>query len=331
MGASCSKNYYKRSRFYCISPFSQFLPKKNKSNIDYLLYLLKTPKGKHLLGLASPGGAGRNKTLGQKEFEKLEFQLPPLQEQRKIATILGTWDKAIATTEKLIEVSKQQKKALMQQLLTGKKRFSGFEEEWGIEALSSLLERIIDYRGQSVPKANKGIPLITAKNVRMGYLDFASQEYIDENSFDSWMKRGTPQAGDILFTTEAPLGMACRYPETGVYGVGQRTVTLRVNQKINSDFLLYFLLSEKGQRLIDLCSSGSTAKGIKSSELKKVKIFFPSDLNEQKKIATVLSSADSELEHLQTKFANLKQEKKSLMQQLLTGKRRVKVETQEAA
>ncbi|WP_422135347.1 restriction endonuclease subunit S [Endozoicomonas sp. ALD040] len=308
----------------------QIEPEQNVC-MKWLSYILASDHSRYVLSNLATGTSGSMKNITKGEFLGLKIAIPPLAEQRKIAKILGTWDKAIATTEKLIEVSKQQKKALMQQLLTGKKRFSGFEEEWEIEALSSLLERIIDYRGQSVPKANKGIPLITAKNVRMGYLDFASQEYIDENSFDSWMKRGTPQAGDILFTTEAPLGMACRYPETGVYGVGQRTVTLRVNQKINSDFLLYFLLSEKGQRLIDLRSSGSTAKGIKSSELKKVKIFFPSDLNEQKKIATVLSSADSELEHLQTKLANLKQEKKSLMQQLLTGKRRVKVETQEAA
>ncbi|KEK29609.1 restriction endonuclease subunit S [Shewanella xiamenensis] len=272
--------------------------------------------------------------MNKSNCESIPILLPPLPEQQKIAKILSTWDKVITTTDKLIATSQQQKKALMQQLLTGKKRLVNpetgrvFEGNWEEHPLQYVLDKIIDYRGQSVPKAQSGIPLITARNVRMGYLDFSSQEYIDANQFSSWMTRGTPQVGDILFTTEAPLGMACRYPTVGIFGVGQRTVTLRVNSKLNSDFLLYYLLSAKGQLLIDLRSSGSTAKGIKSSELKKVKIYYPKDCQEQQKIASVLTVADKEIELLQAKLAHLKDEKMALMQQLLTGKRRVKVEDQ---
>ncbi len=293
------------------------------ASADFYTSFLLSPMGKSQIYSGAAGGA--QGVFNTKLTKKIIVPVPPLPEQRKIAKILSTWDKAIVTTEKLIDASKQQKKALMQQLLTGKKRFAGFEGEWEDNELHNLLDKIIDYRGQSVPKADKGIPLITARNVRMGFLDFSSQEFIEESAFETWMKRGIPQSGDILFTTEAPLGMACRYPTSGCYGVGQRTVTLRVNKKLNSDYLLYFLLSEKGQLLIDLRSSGSTAKGIKSSELKKVKITFPSDIEEQKKIASVLTNSDKEIDLLKQNLADLKQEKKALMQQLLTGKRRVKV------
>lgn len=299
-----------------------------KSNSQYIAYLLSSKYMNHRINRLNDSGAKAG--LNLPTIRSIPLSIPDLTEQQKIAKILSTWDKAISTTEHLIDNSKQQKKALMQQLLTGKKRLlddSGkpFEGEWAETKLHDLLEKIIDYRGQSVPKANHGIRLITARNIRKGYLDFTNQEYIKSEEFKAWMSRGIPQAGDILFTTEAPLGMACRFPSTGEYGVGQRTVTLRTNNKLNSDYLLHFLLSERGQYKIDLKSSGSTAKGIKSSELKKVKIFHPTSILEQKKLASILTDADKEIESLEQQLSNLKQEKKALMQQLLTGKRRVTV------
>lgn len=194
---------------------------------------------------------------------------------------------------------------------------------WEEKPLIKLLDKIIDYRGQSVPKADNGIPLITARNVRFGYLDFSNQEYVDEGEFENWMSRGIPDVGDILFTTEAPLGMACRFPEKGRYAVAQRTVTLRTSNRLHSDFLLYFLLSEHGQRLIDIRSSGSTAKGIKSAELKKVKLLHPTCINEQQKIAKILSTWDKAISTTERLIDNSTQQKKALMQQLLTGKKRL--------
>lgn len=330
-GALCGNITFAKGKFHATEHAVVTFPNKD-IDTDWLYYtLIDLNLNQYATGQAQPG-------LSVKNLDNVLVLAPTSKaEQQKIAKILFTWDKAIATTEKLIVTSLQQKKALMQQLLTGKKRFVNpdtgkvFEGNWEEHPLQYVLGKIIDYRGQSVPKAQSGIPLITARNVRMGYLDFSSQEYIDENQFSGWMTRGTPQVGDILFTTEAPLGMACRYPTVGIFGVGQRTVTLRVNSKLNSDFLLYYLLSAKGQLLIDLRSSGSTAKGIKSSELKKVKIYYPKDSQEQQKIASVLTTADKEIELLQAKLTHLKDEKKALMQQLLTGKRRVKVDENVAA
>lgn len=196
-------------------------------------------------------------------------------------------------------------------------------EGWKSGKLADQLDHIIDYRGTSVPKAKSGIPLITARNVRKGFLDLSTTEYIDPNAEKEWMSRGYPHAGDILFTTEAPLGNIAKFPEHGRFCIGQRVVALRTNKHVlASDFLLYQLLSDKGQDLIDERSSGSTAKGIKTKELKKISILLP-PLPEQKKIAAILSTWDRAIEGTEKLLANSQQQKKALMQQLLTGKKRL--------
>jgi restriction endonuclease S subunit len=102
--------------------FPMYKPKKDILDLDYLLYFFKTARGKHLLGLASPGGAGRNKTLGQGEFAKLKIPVPSLEEQKKIVAVLSEADKEIELLQHQIDTLKEQKKGLMQKLLTGKIR-----------------------------------------------------------------------------------------------------------------------------------------------------------------------------------------------------------------
>ncbi|MCX2679622.1 restriction endonuclease subunit S [Galbibacter sp. EGI 63066] len=102
--------------------FPMYKPKKGVLDLDYLLYYFKTARGKHLLGLASPGGAGRNKTLGQGEFAKLKIPVPSLEEQKKIVSVLSEADKEIELLQQQIYTLKEQKKGLMQKLLTGEVR-----------------------------------------------------------------------------------------------------------------------------------------------------------------------------------------------------------------
>lgn len=102
--------------------FPMYKPKADVLDLDYLLYFFKSKRGKHLLGLASPGGAGRNKTLGQTEFLKLQIPVPCIEEQRRIASVISIADKELLILEKKLERFKEQKKGLMQQLLTGKIR-----------------------------------------------------------------------------------------------------------------------------------------------------------------------------------------------------------------
>jgi restriction endonuclease S subunit len=99
-----------------------YKPKRGVIDLDYLLYYFKSPRGKHLLGLVSPGGAGRNKTLGQSDFLKLQIPVPSIEEQTAIAQVLQTADKEIQLLKAKTDKLREQKKGMMQVLLTGKKR-----------------------------------------------------------------------------------------------------------------------------------------------------------------------------------------------------------------
>jgi type I restriction enzyme, S subunit len=194
---------------------------------------------------------------------------------------------------------------------------------WSIETLEDCVDKFIDYRGKSPNKTDNGILLITAKTVRNGYLDFSDPEYISVGEFDSWMSRGMPMPGDILFTTEAPLGNVAEFPSKGRYALAQRIITLRgKNGVLDNRFLKQYLLSSSGQRQVDLRSTGSTAKGIKQSTLRTVPIKRP-PLLEQQKIADILGTWDEALEKLDALIAAKARRKQALMQQLLTGYRRL--------
>jgi type I restriction enzyme S subunit len=194
-------------------------------------------------------------------------------------------------------------------------------EGWSGVQLSQLLEKVIDYRGKAPPKSEAGVRLLTARNVRMGHVSLDHAEYIDENQYVSWMNRGLPRTGDIMFTTEAPLGNVAMFPEAGTFALGQRIVTLRPKSSVSSGFLFQYLLSDVGQSKVQEKASGSTALGIKSRELVKIGVSLP-PLPEQQKIAEVLGVWDRAIATTTALLANARAQKRALMQTLLTGHRR---------
>lgn len=156
------------------------------------------------------------------------------------------------------------------------------------------LECIIDYRGRTPKKSNEGIPTLSAKSVKMGYIDYDQCYFISKEEYDSFMVRGFPQKGDILFTTEAPLGLVAKLDRNDV-AVAQRLLTLRGKKGIlDNDYLLYYLQSYEGQQRIMAKQSGSTVMGIRQEEFRKINIQIPSYTN-QKKIAAVLSALDDKI------------------------------------
>ena len=156
------------------------------------------------------------------------------------------------------------------------------------------LDALIDYRGRTPKKSEKGIPTLSAKSVKMGYIDYNQCYYISKEEYDSFMVRGFPQKGDILFTTEAPLGVVAKLDRDDV-AVAQRLLTLRGKKGVlDNDFLLYYLQSSEGQQRIMAKQSGSTVMGIRQEEFRKINILIPS-YEEQKKIASVLSALDDKI------------------------------------
>lgn len=199
-------------------------------------------------------------------------------------------------------------------------RFPDFDDEWQNAPISDWLSKVIDYRGKAPPKTETGIPLITARNVKMGHLDFEADEYIDSELFEAWMNRGRPNSGDVMFTTEAPLGNVAQFPTKGVYALGQRIITLQPDKEnCDSGFLFQSLLGPKMQRKVEARGTGSTAKGIKSRLFVKIPMNAPT-LPEQRKIAGFLGAVDTKIAQLAEKKRLLEDYKKGCMQQLFSQK-----------
>lgn len=168
-------------------------------------------------------------------------------------------------------------------------------ENWKTYKLEEAVEKIINYRGKTPQKTTKGIPLITAKIVKDGRIN-PPEEFIAEEIYESWMTRGIPQVGDVVLTTEAPLGEVAQIKTKEKIALAQRIITLRGKKDlVDSTFLKYFFQSPIGQGNLKAKESGSTVTGIKQSELRQVEIYAP-DFAHQRRIAAVLSALDDKIE-----------------------------------
>ena len=172
----------------------------------------------------------------------------------------------------------------------------------------------IDYRGKTPPKTTSGIPLVTAKIVKNGMIQ-EPQEFIAENYYDEWMRRGIPKKGSVVFTTEAPLGEVARIRTDDKLAFAQRIIVLESKVKqLSADYLFYALQDRVLKSRIEARSTGTTVIGIKAAELKKVEIDLPS-LEDQEKIATILCSLDDKIELNNKINENLERQAQAIYQE----------------
>ncbi|WP_339618110.1 restriction endonuclease subunit S [uncultured Gilvimarinus sp.] len=166
--------------------------------------------------------------------------------------------------------------------------------EWIECSLEDCMEAIIDYRGKTPKKTTSGIPLVTAKIIKSGTINPVA-EYIAEEDYDTWMRRGFPKPGDVVMTTEAPLGEIAQLDDRKV-ALAQRVITLRGKQGVlDNTFLKYLMISDYVQHQLDGRATGTTVKGIKQSELRKIVLKFP-PYRSQLDIANILGSMDKKIE-----------------------------------
>ncbi|WP_417686379.1 restriction endonuclease subunit S [Pseudidiomarina gelatinasegens] len=152
----------------------------------------------------------------------------------------------------------------------------------------------VDYRGKTPVKTNDGVFLVTAKNIRMGYIDYeTSQEFISPDDYSTVMRRGIPKLGDVLITTEAPCGFVAQVDRDDI-ALAQRVIKYRSknNKRLSNSFIKHYLLGGEFQKKLRRAATGSTVKGIKGSKLHQLTIPIPKP-EEQARIVTILDKFDA--------------------------------------
>lgn len=345
-GALCGNITLANGKFHATEHAVVTFPKKD-IDTDWLFYtLIDLNLNQYATGQAQPG-------LSVKNLDNVLVLAPnSIIEQQKIAKILSTWDKAIATTERLIATSQQQKKALMQQLLTGKKRLvdgssfrkvrEGFAvsklgelpDDWNVELISK------HYWYQEGPGVRKhqftesGVKLFNGTNIQHSRINLANTStYVSSDEAYGAYNHFLADSGDLVIACS---GISVDRFDEKIAFINKEHLPLCMNTstmrfKVKSEttacltFMRYFMMSDLFKNQIRRQITGSAQLNFGPSHMAKCFIPLP-PLEEQKKIASVLGCADKEVDILEAKLAHLKQEKKALMQQLLTGKRRVHVE-----
>ncbi len=249
------------------------------------------------------------------ELGQVVVPVPPFTEQDKVCSILDSFDSTIEKTEALIAKYQLIKAGLMQSFFMSPDATA----RWTPMTLNDLFENIIDYRGKTPAKTVSGIPLITAKNVRVGYIDPEPREFIAESDYSTWMTRGIPRKGDILFTTEAPLGNVAEIPTKEKLAFAQRVIILQSKSIYIPSFVKHLLMSPLVQDSFQRNASGSTALGIKQSTFRRVTILATEDRDEQQAIADKLDSIDAFLRIELLSLEKLKKIKIGLMVELFSG------------
>lgn len=290
-------------------------------SIYWLNSALRVKKGE----LESCATQNAQKNINLEILRPLEILTPPLEEQEKIAQILATWDSAIEQLTDLIAEKQHQKKALMQRLLTGKQRLPGFNKPWKKQLLNDLFKI---YKGRDL---SKNLVSISGKHkcILYGEIYTKYSEVIREVVSKTDANLGVPSiSGDILVpastTTQGiDLAKASVVLEDNVLLGGDINI-LRKKSELSSEFFSYALTNVYNFNIAKL-TQGITIVHLYPEHLKGLVLYVP-ELSEQKAIADVLMAADTEIDLLQQQLQAITEQKQGLMQQLLTGNIRVKID-----
>ena len=228
-------------------------------NSMYFYFFMKNLKMENLAESTTVPSVRKTK------LEEMEMEVPAFDEQSEIVDILAKLQKVINyRQEQLVKLDELIKARFVEM----------FDGKYPEDTLLNLCN-IIDYRGKTPEKVECGLPFITAKNVKMHHMTLEPREYISKETYDKVMVRGFPKEGDVVFTTEAPLGNVCRIPhfDTEFY-IGQRIVTIQTDA-LNPTYLEYTLSDEEFVRKYMGKSSGSTVTGIRVRLLEQLTIPVP--------------------------------------------------------
>ena len=263
--------------------------------------------------------------ITKSDMEKRLIPLPPLAEQEKIAEILSTWDKAIEKQTQLIQKLELRKKGLMQQLLTGKKRLPGFTDEWKKVKLGEISKRVTRKNDTNC----QNVVTISAQKGFVRQTDFFNKIVASKTTEQYYLVKRDEFCYNKSYSNGFPMGAIKRLVEFEEAVVTTLYICFVIESDVASiDFIeQYFSLGLLNNGLRKVANEGGRAHGLLNVtpyDFFDLKMFLPS-LQEQTAIANILSSCDEEIRLAQGKLATIKEQKKGLMQVLLTGKRSVKL------
>ena len=294
--------------------------------IEYYINYFKQPYFCYQLEVLMAGTDPPNLSLT--EFKNIKIPVPPLPEQKKIADCLSTWDCAIEKQSQLINALTQRKKALMQQLLTGKKRLPGFSGEWKEVKLGDIGEISSAGVDKNIVEGEKPIRLLN-------FLDVYRRDFLYSHEQNHWVtandykiEKCSIKKGDVFFTPSSEVpndiaisAVAMENFDNVVYSY--HIVRFRIKEKWDLRYKAYaFKTDEFFKQAQRICDGSGQRYVISQNNFKNIKIKIPS-LEEQTAIAEILATADRELTLQKEKLAQLQTQKKGLMQVLLTGKKRL--------
>lgn len=285
------------------------------------------------------GTGGGVPKLALFRIEDTQVFVPPLPEQKKIAAILTSVDEVIEKTQAQIDKLKDLKTGMMQELLTrgvgvDGKPHTEFKDSpvgripkgWEVEALKEFTSFISYGFTNPMPEADDGPYMITAKDVNNLKIQYSNARRTTRAAYEDLLTRKSrPEVNDILLTKDGTLGRVALVTEPNCC-INQSVAVITPNERVIPKFLLYLLASPAYQQEMLDKAGGSTIKHIYITVIDKMLIAVPS-LEEQEKLVGILDSVFCKLELVEQKLNKLKAMKKALMQDLLTGKVRVKVES----
>lgn len=271
---------------------------------------------------------GNRQGLNFEQVGSFRLPRPPLPEQQKIAEILSTWDAAIGSQERLIANAKRQKMALMQTLLTAESRLPSFSGKWVSKPIGEVA-LIYDGTHMTPDYVESGVPFYSVEHLTSD--DFKNTKFISELVFANECRRVRLEKNDILMTRIGDIGTAKLIDWDVRASFYVSLALIKPGPLVHGAFLAQFISassfrSELHKRTIHV----AFPKKINLGEIGKCLIALP-PVEEQRQIAEVLSASDGEISTNVRKLEALRQEKSALMQQLLTGKRRVRVGDREFA
>lgn len=298
----------------------------NKENLDsiYLCEYLISVQGQKFIDSFQSGG--NREGLNFKQIASISIPIPKIKEQKSIATALSDMDDLILSMKKLIDKKKLIKQGAMQELLSGKKRLDGFSEAW----LNRKFNEVCWFQeGPGLRNwqfTRNGMKVINVTNIENGILNLSKTDrYIKNSEFEKVYKHFGIDENDIVVASSGN-----SYGKVAVVRkqdlplmMNTSVIRFKASNELNYGFLLQFLKSNLFIDQINILITGGAQPNFGPAHLNKIYIYLPLQIEEQKAIAKILSDMDQEIEKLEIKLDKYKQIKKGMMEELLTGKRRL--------